>query len=125
MANEITLQLSLVAAKNGQSVNSGTQSETITMVGDDMGGIPQNITQAADVQLDIPAAVAVPYYLLLKNLDAANFIELSTGTGGSFAAGVFAKVPFGRRVLELPSTATIYAKADTADVKVQFHVCEL
>lgn len=118
MADEITINASLKAVKGGAAVNSavaaGGSQTTHTMSGSDMASFTQLITQAADVALAIPANISPVGDLYVENRDSTNYLELSTGTGGSFAAGKFAKIRPGRRALFQP-TGTIYAKANTAD----------
>jgi hypothetical protein len=127
MASEISISCSLSASKGGASINSvgtsGGATSTHDMAGADMGSETQTVTQAADVALDIPAGVSPVGDLWIKNLDATNYIQLSTATGGSFAAAVYAKVRPGRKALYQP-TGTVYAKANTADCRIAFAVVE-
>jgi hypothetical protein len=118
MANEITLRFSLAAEKGGASIASTTQTKQLTLAGDDMTAPTQLIGHDADEALVTGDVAAPAGYLLIKNLDASNYVELSTGTGGSFAAGKFAKIRAGCPCMFQP-LGPVYAQANTADVRVQ------
>jgi hypothetical protein len=121
MANEITKTVYLKSSKNGggvDSANGASPTKNITQAGSDAGKFTQTITQAADVALAVPAAVGNPCHLLVENLDPTNYIELSTGTGGSFAGARFTTVdPLDRVIIK--TIGTVYGKANTADCLAQ------
>jgi hypothetical protein len=52
---------------------------------------------------------------VIENLDATNFIQISTGTGGSFAAGIIGKCRAGFPWAGEPPSQTLYIKSDTAN----------
>lgn len=129
MANEAIVVASVSASKGGQSVNSvgstGAASRTFDMTGTDMATVPQAIGFASDEALAIPADVTSPGVLLIANLDSANYVEFSLGTGGAFAASVFEVLKAGMVcIIHPPSGATIYAKANTSAVNITFTVLE-
>lgn len=126
MADEIKIYCAVVAKKGNVNVNSASGLSTnvdVDMGGDDAGQQTQDIA-ITDAALAIPASVTTVGSLYIENLDATNFLELSTGTGAGFDAARFAKIPAGLRMLLLPFSWTIYARANTAGVKVLTQVIE-
>lgn len=128
MANEVTITASLTASKGGASIASGSLSKTLDMTGADVQAQTQLIGHAADEAVDISADIGTEGYVLIKNLDASNYVTLSYDTGGSFAGYTFAVIPAGGLMLFKPSYPTgktvIYAQANTADVNVQYWIHE-
>jgi hypothetical protein len=126
MANEITLQWRLKAEKGGAAIDSTLQQKSVTLVGSDMTAPTQLIGYAAaEGEALALGDVGTAGYLAVKNLDATNFVELSNGSGtGAFAAGKFAKIRAGCVAFFQP-VGTVYAKADTADARVQVHAVAL
>ena len=122
MANEISITLRLQVSKTSAGTLDCGSSTVLKfdLSGDDIAKQGMNVTQAADVQIPIPSGVATVGLLYVKNLDSTNYIEISTGTGGSFAAGVIAKVRKGFPALFQPPSATLYAKANTADCRIEW-----
>lgn len=119
MANEITQTVQLTATKNSATVSLST-TKRITMSGDDMVQSTQVIGTTAET-LSLGDISGAPSQLLIKNLDATNFVEI----GGDSGLTVFKiKILSGETVLIRPTSATIYAKADTADVRVQLIATE-
>jgi hypothetical protein len=117
MANEIGLTVTLSAAKGGAYTASNQTSVQPNMTGTGMGDQTQSISNSADSAIALPGSVTGNYWLKIVNLDTTNFLSLSTATGGSFAAAVFAKLQPGAACVFL-ATRTIYAKADTAAVNI-------
>lgn len=125
MADEIQISARLYAAKGGAYLGSETTTATLDMAGTHMASGTQAIGTGSDEALDIPADVTGNRWLLVKSLEAegGNYIELGTATGGSFTGSVFGRVPGGGAVL-LYVTGTIYAKANTASVNIDWKVCQ-
>lgn len=125
MADEIQLVAKLYASKGGAALGSEQTSVTLDMAGTHMADGTQAIGTGSDEALDIPADVTGNRWLLVKSLEAegGNYIELGTATGGSFTGSVFSRVP-GGGVVMLYATGTIYAKANTASVNIQWKVCQ-
>lgn len=121
MAQEISVTARLQATKDSvKLIDAGSAAAVrLDLTGEHAADQTVTVPEAADVQLPIPGEITTIGLLYVKNLDAANFIELSYDTGVNFAANVFAKVRAGFPLLMQPSSATIYAKADTADVRIQ------
>jgi len=126
MANEISKSVSFKSIKNGgvDSANGASATKTINQTGNYSAKFLQNITEAADVLLAIPANITFPCHLLVENLDATNYLELSSATGGSFAGARITRVPPLDRIC-IVALAAIYAKANTADCKTANTACDL
>jgi len=120
MANEIAVSVAMSASKGGVAVsNSG--SRQATMAGDQM---------LSNVQIIGTSAEAITFgdvstigYVLLKNLDATNFVEIALDSAVSTQK--FAKLLALDMMLFPASTATMYAKADTANVNLLVQAVEL
>jgi hypothetical protein len=114
MANEITQTTTLLASKGGAAV-SMTASTRIDMTGNGMVQATQSIGTTAEL-VDFADLAGAPASVAIKNLDPTNFIEI----GGDSGLTVFKlKLRAGQSALFQPSSATLYAKADTAAVRVQ------
>ena len=114
MANEGYYSLNLKGSKSGAKVDL-SDSLRFDMTGDDLVQGTQVIGTTSELVTfgDITGA---PQMVLIKNLDATNFIEL----GGDSGLTVFKlKILAGRSNLLSLSSGTLYAKADTADVRIQ------
>ena len=124
MANEITLTAGLTASKTSGAIASGTLTKQQTMTGDDMVAGTQLIP-TSDEALILGDITGAPGALMIKNLDTANFVELSLATGANFDASRFLILRAGAICLFQPQSATIYAQADTAAVRVQVWAVEV
>ena len=124
MAEEIQLTVRLLAEKDGVKLADfgANVPLALDLAGDDGQDRTFDVTQAADVQLPIPSEIATIGLIVGENLDDTNYFEFSYGTGGAFAAGVFQKVRAGFPFVFQPTNATIYAKANVADVRIKFSV---
>ena len=123
MASEIALGVSLTVTKSGQTI-SGSASKVLDLAGDEALAQLVSIGFAADQALDLSALNTVGQ-LLVHNLDATNYVELSYDTGGSFTSKKFAKIRPGCACLLEPSSATIYAQANTAACVVRICATEV
>jgi hypothetical protein len=121
MANEISLNASLSTVKDGETIG-GSCSKSLTQTGDEALKQIGIVALTADAELDLSVLGDVGQ-LLVKNLDATNFISVSTGTGGAFAAAVFGKIRAGCCMVIQP-TRTLYYQADTADCQVAYTAIE-
>lgn len=127
-ADEIQIQTKLYAAKGGAYIGSHTNSVTLDMTGTHMASGTQAIGTGSDEALDVPADVSGQRWLEIKSLEAegGNYIELATATGGSFAAAVFARVPAAGLFFGcIPSGTTIYAKANTGAVNIDWRTVQV
>lgn len=113
MASEIQFQAALSASKNGARV-SQSFGLAMDMAGEDMLGETQSIATSSTA-LTFGGITGAPKKLLICNLDATNYVEIDSGTS-------FDKFPqkleAGDVILISPQTATIYAKANTAAVRI-------
>lgn len=122
MANEITYAVSFSASKGGAAINSGTLSDTIDMTGVDMGTVTQAIGTSNEA-LDVPVDVTGDVHLLVKNLDATNYVEIFKDNGNSH---LLSKLLAGEACsLRAVPSASLYARANTAAVQIQFWICEV
>lgn len=84
----------------------------------EMMSATQIIGNAADEAIVINDVTSPPGYIMIRNLDTTNYIELGTATGGSFAASKYAKIYPGGYYLASP-LGTIYAKAAAGTPEIQ------
>lgn len=119
MANEISVSAALAVSKGGVTLTA-TGSKQLDMGADDMRHFTQIVGTSAEV-LEMTDITGVPGYLLVKNLDATNYVELALDSG---MTDKICKLLAGQVALFPPSTATIYALANTASCRVEVLVCE-
>ena len=119
MANEITAQAGMQVSKGGVS-ESLSGSSNVTMAGANVLKATQTIATAA-TQLALTGITGIPPCLVVHNLDAANYVEIdSANTFDKFPQKVLA----GGYAILWPETATIWLKAHTASVQVQYLASE-
>lgn len=120
MANEISASVQLAVSKGGVTL-SGTGNAQQDMAGEDMVHTTQIIGTSAEA-LTLIDLSGTPAYILIKNLDATNYVELALDSG---MVNKFAKILAGKPMLFPPTTGTIYAQANTAAVRVEVLATEL
>ena len=119
MANEIRQTINLSATKGGATVTMAGNKQ-IDMAGANMTQATQSIGTTAET-LALGDISGAPSCIAIKNLDTVNFIEI----GGDSGLTVFKlKIRAGHSALFEPTSGTIYAKADTAAVRVQLVAME-
>jgi hypothetical protein len=114
MANEISVTANLSASKGGASITPGSKSKTITMAGTNMISSTQSIGTTSELVIfgDITGA---PEYVFITNLDTENYVEI----GGDSGLTVWnLKLKPGYPTLIPLSSATLYAKANTATCQI-------
>lgn len=118
MAQEITLTLKMSVAKGYlvQKFDPGTI--LVDMSGTTAIGGAQDIGTTAEA-LTI-TDVSTAGFAFFRNTDSTNFIEIGTGTGGSFVA--FAKLKAGEAAILRLGTNAPTARANTAAAKLQFYI---
>lgn len=122
MANEITYELYLKAAKGNLSIERRIPATKADMAGDAYSANVQTIATSSTA-VTIAAAVSTAGFAFFRNLDATNFVEIGVEDGGStFIA--FAKLDPGQAAVVPLATTSIYAKADTAAVLLETIVVE-
>lgn len=113
MANEIRTSVQLSARKNGASVTVSSVKNQ-TMAGSAMVQGTQSIGTSSEL-VTFGEIAGAPAQVLIKNMDSTNFVEI----GGDSGLTVFKlKVLAGCSILISPSSGTLYAKADTASVRI-------
>jgi hypothetical protein len=114
MANEVSETFRYTARKNGAAITFSS-SGTITMTGNGLLNATQSIGTTAET-VSFGGISGVPGEVVIKNLDSVNFLEL----GGDSGLTVFkTKLLPGRSTVFQPTSATLYAKANTAAVRIQ------
>lgn len=112
MANEITVTSSIIASKNGATMQAAF-NKTLDMAGDQMINNVQIVGTTAETL--VVGDVTTIGYTILKNLDATNYVEIDSVAGmTSFPQ----KLLPGEFCVLKPQTANIYAKANTASVNL-------
>ena len=123
MANEITISAGLSTTIGGTTISSN-RSKILDITGNEALSALDSVGFASDQAIPLSSLDNVGQ-LLIENLDASNFVQVSSATGGSFAASVFMKVRPGCCALIQPNTATLYIKADTAACAVKYTAVEV
>lgn len=123
MANEITYAVSLSASKGGASISSGTLSDTVDMTGVDMETGTQSIGTTNEALAYNTTDITGDVHLVVKNLDATNYVEIFKDNGNSH---VLSKLNAGEAcsLRRIPSASSLFARANTAAVLIQFWICE-
>lgn len=119
MANEITLNGTLSIANGDFKQDWRPGTIQITQTTQACAGGVQTIgtTEEAIVVTD----VSTPGYAFFRNLDSTNFVTIGTYVTATYypclklKAGEYA-------IARLDGTKTFYAKADTANVKLQYAI---
>jgi hypothetical protein len=125
MADEIRLSASLSVVR-ADAIISGSRSKAVTQAGDEAMQQLVSVGFASDQALDL-SILDTMGHLMIENLDpdGGNYVEVSKGTGGAFAAGVIFTVYPGCPALLVPPTKTLYAKANVAAVNIRMTAAEL
>lgn len=120
MADEITVSAWLSLTNGELKFQSDTTSQSIDQAAAGMMGNVQTVGTSAEVLL--LGDISTPGVILVKNLDATNYVEIGAGTGGSWAAHV--KVKPGETWIYRLSVAAPSAQANTAPVKLYYALLE-
>lgn len=119
MANEIAATSRLSFSKGGASA-SFDKTVRVTMSGDDYVSATQVIGTSAEL-VSLGDITSAPAFIAIKNLDATNFVTF----GGDSGLTVFSlKLLPGESMLIRPTSATLYALADTAAVRIEILAIE-
>ena len=113
MAGEVKVVGSITVSGG---VSSGTN--TVTLDWTATKGAEDKIVSVGTTQETISFTdIGTPGYMILKNLDIANYVEVGYTTAATADA---MKVPAGGfLIVPLSPTATVYAKANTAACRVR------
>jgi len=117
MANELKVTCGLSFAKGGAKTRRNVNA-TLDVTGDvftqeiqSVGTSEEELAQGADL--------GTPGYVLAKNLDGTNYVEIGSTTG------VYdIKLEAGEVALWRHNSATLYAKANTAACLVEYIIVE-
>ena len=117
MANELSIGVIFHFDKGGAKV-SRTENISVDITGDafshevqEVGTTEEALAQGADL--------GTPGYMLIKNLNATNYVEVGSTTG------VYdIKLLAGEIALYRHNSATVYAKANTAACNVEYVLVE-
>lgn len=123
MANEIAISLALSFSKSSRvddTSDMGLLGLTFTMTGTDYVKGTQNIGTTAE--LLGKGEITTPGFLVIKNLDATNYIELEKATFSTTAGTV--KLKAGEVAMFRVASTTIYACANTAACDVAYLMLE-
>lgn len=121
MANTIRLQSTLTYKNSGGTVSLGGDF-TVTQSGTHFTAEVQDIGITAEA-LDVGADIGTIGFLLIKNLDATNYVEI--GSDNAVANNVALILPGQAVPIKPKSGVTLYGKANTAPVQVEFLAIEL
>jgi len=120
MANEGYFTVTLKATKSGATVDH-TVSKRFSMTGAEMIQATQNIGTTAET-VSFGGITGAPQMVLIHNLDSTNYVEL----GGDSGLTVFKiKILPNSPALVTLSSATLYAKANTAACNILVEAVEI
>jgi len=121
MANEISASAALSANKGGAAVSNST-SRVATMTGDQLILNVQYVSTIAEALNVGDVDNSEAGYVLIKNLDATNYVELALDA--PCTAQVFAKLQPGDFALFPAKTVTMYAKANDVALNLMVQAIE-
>lgn len=117
MADELSLLVRLAFSKGGASVTRA-ESIKVTVTGDAFSHEVQSVGTAEE-ELAQGAELGTPGYILIKNLDSTNYVEVGSTTGVYDIRLKALEVALYRH-----NSATVYAKANTAACLVEYVLVE-
>lgn len=127
MADSISITAKLAALLGSANLPSDTISVTLTpnAADTDLASGTQSIGTSAEEAIDEGPDVGGNRIMLLFNQEAVggNYVEIGFATGGSFAEKI-RLLPQTCFLAVIPSGTTVYAKADTAAVRIYTKVVE-
>jgi hypothetical protein len=118
MANEINVTVKLTVAKGYLVHTENPGIQLVTMSGTTAAGGVQDIGTTAET-IGV-TDVGTAGYSFFRNTSTTEFVEIGTGTSGSFVA--FAKLKAGEACLMRLGTNAPTAKAQTSSVKLQYYI---
>lgn len=122
MADEITVSARLQVRKGGITLDKNFQAIRVDMAGDAKTESIQPIGFAAHEVLVLSDGVTTAGYAYFHNLDITNFVQIGIDSGGTFHPLV--KLFPGEVALFRLATSSVYAKADTASVNLEYGIVE-
>jgi len=121
MSNEVTITAAVKVANGNLSEDWSKRNLKVDQAAANAAGSVQSIGFAAHEQI-VLTDIGTAGYAFFKNTDATNYIEIGLDVGGTFYP--FAKLKPGEPGVIRLATKVIYAKANTAAVKLQTRVLE-
>lgn len=118
MAQEIQIVSSLTVNKGFLSLARDPGAQQIDMSGTRYDGGVQDIGFSTHEQLVFKSDFGTPGWAYFRNLDATNFVQVGVVVSATFYPLV--KLFAGEACVFPLATSTIYAKADTAAVKLEY-----
>jgi len=115
MSDELRLSASINFSKGSALINRA-MTVTLDVTGDAYCAAVQNIGTSPEQVVQM-SEVGDPGYLLVKNLDSTNYVELSCESG---ATDWTVKIPAGGIALFRPGGNTVYGKANTSAVTIEY-----
>jgi hypothetical protein len=119
VANELTLSVAANFLKSGAAIDTSDMDligQTFTVNGTDWVKATQSIGTTAEILGK--GEITTPGYLIIKNTDATNYIELDKATFTTASGTV--KLKAGEFALLRVSSTNIYACANTAACVVRY-----
>lgn len=126
MANKITIKAQVLNAPDNQllgEVNSGLLDKTITQSGNDYTVGTQLIGSSGEEQIVVSGDIGTQGYWLIINTDDENYVNIGFAdvSGPDDARPI--RIDPGEFAL-FRAGNTLYAQADTSDVKIKFYAFE-
>lgn len=122
MADEINITAGIRLTKGFLTLAEEPGGQDIDMAGTRYSAGVQDIGTGAHELLATGADFGTAGWAFFQNLDALNFVEFGLDSAGTFVP--FAKALTGEFFVVPLTTKNIYAKANTATVKVKFVLVE-
>ena len=117
MSDELALAVRISFTKGGASVTRA-HNDSFDITGDAYTSNVQSVGTSEEELLQ-GAEVGTPGYVLAKNLDDTNYVEIGAATGEYCI-----KMKAGEFALWRHNSATLYAKANTAACLVEYTIIE-
>ncbi len=118
MAREITVNLKISTLKGDLNHTENPGTLFVDLAGTTaVGGAATVTTTAAALTMGSVSSAGYAYF---KNTGPTNFVEIGTGTGGSFVA--FLKLKAGEAAICRLGTNAPTARANTASVSLQYYI---
>lgn len=122
MASEISITAKLSVSKGGTTVTNATSTDSIDMSGTNMLTLVQNIGTSYEALTLTDIDTASKYFVMLRNKDATNYVEVSFDAGSTYSL----RMDAGELCGPLPMVAgeQIGCRANTAACEVEVICCE-
>lgn len=123
MANEITYVVSIASTKATAVMSSGSISDTIDMSGTYGSTVSQSIGTSNEALSFNTTDITGDVHLVIRNNDATNYVEIFKDSGNTH---LLSKLNAGESCsLRRVPSASLYARANTAAVSIQFWIVQV